>query len=207
MKYLTFRNIERLVVALALAGMLIYLYVSKQNVTVLYMTTAKSNTELETKLKAVDAFHARMLLREDLGKKLPATLSYGERLVITEALLDASIKFKIQMDILLAIVELESNFQSGAVNPSGASGYMQLMPPTFASFSKKYGIKGDRMEAYANIMVGAAYLYDLRLQYGNKGLSEGALWIKILNQYATGQASTTASFYSNRVLHRVKLEG
>lgn len=202
-EWLTFRNVERAVIILALVGMMCYLQVSKQNVLVKYELSAKSQQDLTEKLKAVDQFHTRMILKQDLAKKLPVSMTYGDKLVVTEALLDASIKFNIRIDILLAIIELESNFTKEALNPSGASGYMQLMPSTFASFSKKYGIVGGRFDPYANIMTGAAYLYDLRLQYGRKDLSEGALWIRILNQYATGQPSAQASFYTNRVLNRI----
>lgn len=198
------RNIERMAFAAVILGIIGYLVFENRTLNTTVNLSTRSQKELQTKLAALDAFHSRMILKEDLTKKLPSGLSYGEKLILTEAVLDASVKYKIDADIILAIIEVESRFTRDAQNPSGATGYMQLMPSTFNSIAKKYGIVGVVDEPYANITVGCAYLHHLRGLYSGKRMNESAIWIRILNQYATGIDSPQASFYSNRVLNKVE---
>jgi soluble lytic murein transglycosylase-like protein len=60
------------------------------------------------------------------------------------------------LDLVEAIIEVESGWQPNAVSPKGAAGLMQLMPATAITF----GVT-NRFEAEQNVRAGVAYLAHL----------------------------------------------
>jgi soluble lytic murein transglycosylase-like protein len=81
--------------------------------------------------------------------------SYDE--IITEhALLN-----RIRPDLVRAVIQVESAFNSAAVSPKGAMGLMQLMPGT----AEDFGV-GNPFNPRENVRAGVAYLRQLLDRYG-----------------------------------------
>jgi hypothetical protein len=79
-------------------------------------------------------------------------------------------KHQVEPDLMRAIAEVESAFNSHAVSPKGATGVMQLMPATAA----RYGVT-RRTNPAQNIEAGVRYLKDLLLLHqGNVALALAA---------------------------------
>ena len=78
---------------------------------------------------------------------------------------DAAHTYKIDYELLQALIAAESGFDVAAVSPKGAIGLMQLMPDT----ARRYGVDGDKKMAIErklvdpkiNVKTGTRYLRDL----------------------------------------------
>lgn len=83
---------------------------------------------------------------------------------------EASEKYNIPAEVLKAVAEVESGFDSKAVSSCGAAGIMQLMPQT----AKSLGVS-NVYDAEQNINGGAKYLSNLLKEYnGNLDLALAA---------------------------------
>ena len=78
---------------------------------------------------------------------------------------DAANTYKVDYELLQALIAAESGFDVMAVSPKGAIGLMQLMPDT----ARRYGVDGDKKMAIEkklvdpkiNVKAGTRYLSDL----------------------------------------------
>jgi soluble lytic murein transglycosylase-like protein len=90
-------------------------------------------------------------------------------------------RYAIEWRLLVAIVEMESNFKPGAESRRGALGLMQLRPSTAAEVASAIGVPyGGPVELYdieANIRLGTAYLHMLRRRFGSLDLAVQAYHI------------------------------
>jgi soluble lytic murein transglycosylase-like protein len=72
--------------------------------------------------------------------------------------------------LVLAVIEVESNFDNFAVSPVGALGLMQILPSTGEALARRLGIPwcGSRtlFDPVANVKLGVAYLDELRERFG-----------------------------------------
>ena len=85
--------------------------------------------------------------------------------VVKHHLLAASATYRIDYELLQALIATESGFDSSAVSVKGAVGLMQVLPDT----ARRYGLQDDKrntvaaklLDAKTNINLGAHYLRDL----------------------------------------------
>ena len=106
-------------------------------------------------------------------------------------LLSASRKFKVDPRFLLAIMKQESSFRANAKSPAGARGLLQLVYDTAIKYKAKAGyphLQPDHLYSPSvNIAIGAAYVADLKSQFGglyeaiaasyNGGEDNAARWL------------------------------
>ncbi len=78
-------------------------------------------------------------------------------------------------ELVCAIINVESGFDSQAVSNKGASGYMQLMEPTALWGIETLNIDGvtydDIFDPELNIALGTWYLSNLKRQFGSENLA------------------------------------
>ena len=105
------------------------------------------------------------------GRTTSSGMSFGEtfqnaagRLGVPESMdaifKEAAEKYKVPVNLLMAVGKAESSFNPDAVSSAGAQGVMQLMPSTAAAL----GVE-NAFDARSNIMGGAKYLSQKLQQY------------------------------------------
>ncbi|HUR97672.1 MAG TPA: transglycosylase SLT domain-containing protein [Pyrinomonadaceae bacterium] len=106
-------------------------------------------------------------------------------------LLQSARKFDVDPRFLLAIMKQESSFKAAAKSPAGARGLLQLVYDTAIKYKSKAGypnLQPDQLYSpSANIAIGAAYIADLKSQFGglyeaiaasyNGGEDNAARWL------------------------------
>jgi soluble lytic murein transglycosylase-like protein len=97
---------------------------------------------------------------------------------LAEVILTESSKYKLDPILILAVIDVESKFQFGAISPAGARGIMQIMPATGKFLVKTVReltkeIKAEQFtpehldNPIVNIKLGTYYLHDLRKSFQN----------------------------------------
>ena len=82
----------------------------------------------------------------------------------------AAARFGLATDLVLAVIEVESQFDAFAVSPVGAMGLMQILPNTGEALARRYDHPwhGPRtlFDPVTNVRLGIAYLAELRHRFG-----------------------------------------
>ena len=97
---------------------------------------------------------------------------------LAEVIVTESSKYKLDPILILAVIDVESKFQFGAISPAGARGIMQIMPATGKFLVKTVRdlareITVDQFtpehldDPVVNIKLGTYYLHDLRKSFRN----------------------------------------
>jgi len=88
----------------------------------------------------------------------------------------ASREIGVPVDVLLAIMDIESDGNPNVVSPAGAVGLMQVMPQYHAHRAQKYG--GSLQDPRVNIRVGAEILKEKfdQIKARNPNLSDDQAW-------------------------------
>jgi hypothetical protein len=74
--------------------------------------------------------------------------------------------------LVLALIDVESDFREEAVSPMGAKGLMQIRPTTLYYLAQKEGVRLSRDEiATLCVRLGVRYLRSLHNQFGNLDLA------------------------------------
>ena len=83
----------------------------------------------------------------------------------------AAERHDLQVSLVLAVIHVESRFDSFAVSPVGAIGLMQILPSTGAELAAREGLdwRGARslFDPFVNVRLGTAYLKQLTERYGS----------------------------------------
>jgi len=82
---------------------------------------------------------------------------------------EASQRFGVPADWIRAVMQVESAGDKGAVSSKGAMGLMQVMPETYAELRLRHHLGPDPYAPRDNILAGAAYLSEMREQFGPGG--------------------------------------
>ncbi len=123
-------------------------------------------------------------------------------------------KFDIRPSLLLAMIELESNFEQYCVGIHQDRGYLQIIPPTeewlVSVFGEELNIEYNPDKIFDpdyNIGLGAAYIYLLKEAYGEENIN------RILSEYNRGPYNlkkyyekhhTYETSYSRSIISREK---
>lgn len=77
--------------------------------------------------------------------------------------------------LILAIIDVESDFEQDAVSEKDARGLMQIQPPTLHFLAQKQGLRLSREEVAADpalmVRLGIRYLKDLHVRFGDLDLA------------------------------------
>jgi len=104
-------------------------------------------------------------------------ITEAEAWELSEVILEESAGYGLDPMLVLAVIDVESKFQYGAVSPAGARGIMQILPYVAKSLVQKIGLhqlshsKSFRPEflddPVINIKLGVYYLHDLKKSFRN----------------------------------------
>ncbi|MEZ4382092.1 MAG: lytic transglycosylase domain-containing protein [Nannocystaceae bacterium] len=108
----------------------------------------------------------------------PAGFSSDEQSRIADAqphVRAAAIKYKVDPDLINAVIWVESKHNAKARGPGGAAGYMQLMPSTARGLAKQMGERSRPYSPDFNVRAGTYYLARMISKFdGNERLGIAA---------------------------------
>jgi soluble lytic murein transglycosylase len=136
---------------------------------------------------------------------LPTGLGAGKREALARTIVQESVRAGLSVELLLAVILVESGGNAYAVSPAGALGLMQLRPFTAEAIASEIGLpwtgSGLLFDPVANVRLGVAYLERLMARYPDVETALAAYnWgpTRIAARLRRGQALPLE--YSGRVL-------
>lgn len=97
--------------------------------------------------------------------KYDGVLSYDFIAYMDAVLEEERINHKVSLTDMLALIEVESQFDHHRESKAGAYGLCQIMPATAKSLNELYNRNLDRKNDYDNVRMAAIYLKDLYMRY------------------------------------------
>jgi len=142
-----------------------------------------------------------LLLRDNLEAvrvRLPRA-TYQE---MVEAISDASLRYEVLPETILAVIRIESGFDVNATSEAGAVGLMQILPSTAEEVARELRIEwagGEQLRDPAvNIRLGTHYLTKLLVRF--EDLSQALAAYNEGPERVAERAPITTD-YARRVLH------
>jgi soluble lytic murein transglycosylase-like protein len=145
------------------------------------------------------------LLLRDYLEEVRVRLPRSTYQTITDGIADASIRFGVPPETILAVIRIESRFDVNAESDAGAIGLMQVLPSTAEEVARELRMEwpGDALlrDPAANIRIGTYYLTKMLAQFNDLALA--------LSAYNEGPARTAEravdrggapTLYSQKVL-------
>lgn len=122
-------------------------------------------------------------------------------------------QYEVEVDLILALVKVESTFNPKAISPTGAVGLMQLMPPAAQDLGLKmpsyqnirkptpHPSVDERFNPLKNLEAGVRYLHEMLKKYdGDYGLSLAAYHAGSGNVRKNGKLSPQTERHVGKVL-------
>jgi soluble lytic murein transglycosylase-like protein len=112
------------------------------------------------------------------ANRIQADVAHSTREAISRLVVNASLRYGVEPEWVLALIEVESGFDVKAISPKGAIGLMQLMPDT----AKQYGVarSDDLFHPETNVSIGVRHLRALLDRHQNN-------WPLVLAAYNAGE--------------------
>jgi len=122
-------------------------------------------------------------------------------------------------EVLLGLINTESNFNADAVSYAGAKGIMQLLPDTFFYYTNQYPKlfpKKDIFDVYENVCAGILYLQDSYEAWASHTASKAEVLDLTIGSYLMGvrglknlsdsptKAVTNDNYFVSEYVRRVK---
>ena len=89
---------------------------------------------------------------------------------LSVAIAAESSRAKLPIELVLAVIQVESSGDNFAVSPAGAMGLMQLMPATAEGVARRIGLRwvgsATLFDPVSNVRLGVCYLRELIDRYG-----------------------------------------
>lgn len=143
------------------------------------MDTQKERDRLKNKKQWIILLLMILMLLAFLFKNNFLKILYPK--TYQEAVLVYQEKYKVEENLIFAVIKAESNFDKNAVSSRKAIGLMQIMEETAKDVARKNQIElnADRVEeelsdVYKNIEIGTCYLATLIERYENKEVALAA---------------------------------
>jgi soluble lytic murein transglycosylase-like protein len=115
-------------------------------------------------------------------------LSHPSTQAVAETISQESRKYSLDPMLVLAVIKVESEFQSGAVSAYGARGLMQLRPDVAHALAEETDLdvwenENSLHDPVTNIKLGAYYLAQLKEKFGDLKLAltaynRGPMWVQ-----------------------------
>jgi soluble lytic murein transglycosylase len=131
---------------------------------------------------------------------LPAELSR-----VSVAIAAESSRAKLPIELVLAVIQVESAGYNFAVSPVGAMGLMQLMPATAEGVARRIGLRWEGratlFDPVLNVRLGVLYLRELLDRYGSVTIALAAYnWGPTRIAERLRQGKPVPALYAQRVL-------
>lgn len=105
-------------------------------------------------------------------------LERAELELLTRTVVAESRRHDLPVGLILAVIEVESSYDTFAVSPVGAMGLMQLLPSTGAEVARHLGVQWEGpqtlFDPVVNVRLGVTYLRGLRDRFGTVSVALAA---------------------------------
>ena len=90
---------------------------------------------------------------------------------LARSIIEEARRHDLDVPLVMAVIYVESRFDTYAVSPAGALGIMQIMPATGEELARRHGVvwRGPQtlFDPFVNVKLGTAYLKQLLRRYDN----------------------------------------
>ena len=118
-----------------------------------------------------DVYRRMIAILEDHGTDIPVT----DRQDFVRFVYHEAMKNDLDPILAMAVIKVESSFETAVVSPMGAIGLMQVLPHVGRYKARELGMgwKGDKslFDPYVNVRIGLAYLTELSNQFSSFSLA------------------------------------